>query len=47
VGFPFQVAVIRCPDRMVTVAVQLVIAVLPARTVTWPLNPLTQRWVSA
>ena len=47
VGFPFQVAVITCPEFMVTVEVQLVIAELPAVMVTWPLKPLLHRRVWA
>jgi len=34
VGDPFHVAETRCGDRTVTVVVQFVMAVLPARTVT-------------
>jgi hypothetical protein len=46
VGLPFQVAEITWPEPSVTVEVQLLIALLPAVMVTWPLNTPFHCWVS-
>jgi hypothetical protein len=47
VGLPFQVAEIFRGEETVTFTDQLVIGVLPAVTVTWPLKRSPQRVVSA